>query len=264
MDANVKRQLDLRLAKGEISKEEYLSISQTVAQNAHSEPFSLSSLVSKVKGALFDKYQMVVPSDDTPLMVNDEFCLYSAGLVYKGRQVLYSQIISLGYQAKQEFVNGSLTAYDAKLWILPSAGGSISVSASLTHMGFGKIAQKKVKCAENAYLFLRQITFQQRLSWNLRELETKGYIDLSGPGQDVKLYRQGYIRKGDLSINLREAHQKNLIQFGTSGLFSMSPTTVIFGQSGTTFLSRRIVVGLWIDNDVLRLIILWLAGAYPT
>jgi hypothetical protein len=123
------------------------------------------------------------------------------------------------------------------------------------------------------------MTFQQRLQWNLNELETKGYIglrfdlsepgsfsgslllaglayigliDSSGPGQSVKLYRDGYIQKGDTRINVREAYQKNMIQFGSSGLLRQNPNRVVFGNTG-------IGGELWIDHDVIKSIILWLA-----
>jgi hypothetical protein len=42
---------------------------QTLTQHTADESFSLSSLFSKAKAALFDEFQMVVPTDDAPLMV---------------------------------------------------------------------------------------------------------------------------------------------------------------------------------------------------
>jgi hypothetical protein len=46
MDPDVKRQLDLRLARGDISKQEYLSTLQTLTQ--HSQETSLGALLTKV------------------------------------------------------------------------------------------------------------------------------------------------------------------------------------------------------------------------
>jgi hypothetical protein len=256
MDADVKRQIDLRLAKGEISKEEYLSALHTLTQNAGDGQFSLSSLLSKAKEFLAPAaYQIVIPTDESPLVVNDEFCLYSSFFVNSGRQVSYSEIIALACAGRKEYVNGALTTYSLTFRIWLNSGDSIYVSASKEPFKNAR----NVMLAENAFQFLSKITFTQRLQRKLRQFETQGFIFLGGLEQDVRLFPNGDIQQGDLRINLREAHRKNMVRFGTNAIVWKDPNTVVIGESGTTMFSRRIVFSLRADRDVESALILGLA-----
>jgi hypothetical protein len=264
MDPEVKRQLDLRLARGEISNAEYVATLQTIRQ--HSQETPLSVVLSKVR-SVFEKYEMVTPTASSPLVVNGDLALYDCYLTYKGRCIRYDEITSLGYRASKSTTNGMLSAYSAEFYLLPSSGQCVSVSISMSEgrliaATFARAGEKPIKLLENAYLFLRDITAEQRLWWTMRDMKTKGFLDLSGKGQVVKLYPDGFIEKGNIRINLKEAHGRKLIQFGTSGWTWESPNTVVFRESHRIF-SPKIEVGLWVDYDVMKTVILWLAEGKP-
>ncbi len=258
MDSDVKRQLDLRFARGEISKKEYTSVLQTLRQN--DDGFSsLLSVFSKVKAALFEEYEAVVPTDDSPLMVSDELGLWGSHFIYKGRRFNYSAVRCIGYMGKKEYVNGVLQAYTGELHIWPSEE-ELRISACRS-FGLGKKREIPVKRLENAYVFLTRITFDQRLRRYLYFLERDGHIPF---GHGVQLQRDGCIQKGNLRISLKEAYRKDMIKFGSRGLFSEDPDTVIIGDTGISILDRRIKFFLWIDKDVVKSIMLGLAAANVT
>jgi len=250
MDPSVKKHLDQRLVKGEISKEEYLSLLSTLSQSANSGLSSLGSVLTSVKDALFTEYQMVTPTDESPLVVNNDFSIYGTFLQHSGTRVPFSQIYAIGYKSSQERINGTLTRYEATLRILSRAGEIIKVTANMTFHLITKIAVKQVKLLENAYIFLNSVTFEQRLARHLAEFKVAGFIVLSG--DDVRLYSNGDVQKGNLRINLTESNRKGFFQIGTSNLFAQDPDSVIIGANGISFLSTRINFQLDVDKDVVR------------
>ena len=76
---------------------------------------------------------------------------------------------------------------------------------------------------------------------------------------EVRLFRDGFIEKEGVRINLGQAHSKKMIKLGSSGFFHSSPSEFIFGLTGMSSLSQRITVKVWIDRDVVASIINHLA-----
>jgi len=276
MDQEVKRQLDLRLAKGEITRDEYSATLKALAEGdksaGGSSVFSMASWALKnlwqtrvedPYGEL--SYKNVEPTDEVPLIVNDELSLFSATLKFRQTTLRYSDIRSLYCDGLRKTVNGSLSAYNARLGILPPSGEWIKVFGEWKDKAFGDLrgheSVTKVKLVENAYCFLATLTFQQRMQRRLEEIVRNGYIDIckTKDKPEVRLFRDGFVEKEGMRINLKQAHSKKMIKLGSSSFFHSSPSEFIFGQTGMTVLSQRITVKVWIDRDVVASIISHLA-----
>jgi hypothetical protein len=270
MDSEVKRQLDLRLAKGEITKEEYLETLKALTEGDKSVGgSSVFSTASKAFNDWLNKdplgehsYKNVEPTDEVPLIVNDELSLFGSTLKFRQTTLRYSDIRSLYCDGLRQTVNNSLSTYYSQLGILPPSGEWIKVLGEWKPKVFGRSPTVlKVKLVENAYSFLAPLTFQQRMQRRLEEIARNGHLDIckTKGKPEVRLFRDGFIEKEGLRINLRQAHLEKMIQLGHSGFLHSSPSEFIFGKTGMSFLSERITVKVWIDRDVVASIISHLA-----
>jgi hypothetical protein len=270
MDQEVKRQLDLRLAKGEITREEYSETLKALMEGDKSVGgSSVFSTASKVFNDWLNKdplgehsYKNVEPTDEAPLIVNDELSLFSSTLKFRQTTLRYSDIRSLYYDGLRRTVNASLSYYCSQLGILPPSGKWIKVLGEWKPKMFGRQPTViKVKLVENACSFLAPLTFQQRMQRRLEEIVRNGFIDIckTKGKPEVRLFRDGFIEKEGVRINLSQAHSKKLIQLGSSGFLHSNPGAFVFGQTGMSVLSQRITVKVWIDRDVVASIISHLA-----
>jgi hypothetical protein len=272
MDSEVKRQLDLRLAKGEITKEVYSDTIKTLTDSDKSA--SSSSVFSKASGVFNNwlakqkdphgelGYRNVEPTDEAPLIVNDEFSLFGTTLKFRQTTLRYSDIRSLNFDGLRQTINQGLSIYWARLGILPPSGEWINVLGEWKHKAFFRPQDvTNVKRVENAYSFLAHLTFQQRLQRRLEEIVRNGYTDIckTQGKPEVRLFRDGFIEKEGLRINLIQAHSEKLINLGSSWFLQSNPDAFSFGQKGTTFFPQRITVKVWIDRDVVASIITHLA-----
>ena len=115
MDPEVKRQLDLRLAKGEISKEEYSDTLKTLTEG--NESAGGSSVFSKASGVFNNwlarqkdpygelSYKKVEPTDEAPLVVNDELSLFGTMLKFRQTTLRYTDIQSLNFDGFRQTIN---------------------------------------------------------------------------------------------------------------------------------------------------------------
>jgi hypothetical protein len=270
MDPEVKRQLDLRLAKGEITRQDYLATLKALTEGDKSA--APPSIFSMASGAFNDwltrdplgqySYRNVEPTDEAPLVVNDELSLFGTTLAFRQTTLRYSDIRSLAFDGLKHSVNGSLTTYYARLRILPPSGEWMKVLGEWKHKVFGRQPRvTQVKLVENAYSFLAPLTFQQRMQRRLEDIVRNGYTDIceTQGKPEVRLFRDGFIEKEGLRISLKQAHSNSMIRLGSSNFFHSSPDEFVFGQTGMTVLSKRITVKVWVDRDVVASIVTHLA-----
>ena len=271
MDPEVKRQLDLRLAKGEITREEYSDTLKALTEGDRS--VGSTSIFSNTIKRWLDKdplgehsYKNIEPTDEVPLVVNDELSLFGSTLKFRQTILRYSDIRSLSYDGLRSSTNGKLSHSWFRLGILSSSGDWIKVLGEWKPTFFLGIAPPtviKVKLVENACSFLAPLTFQQRMQLYLEEIVRNGYIDIckTQGKPEVRLYRDGFIEKEGLRISLSQAHSRNMIELGRSSYnyYSYKPGEFVFGQTGMSILSQRIIVKVWIDRDVATSIINHLA-----
>ena len=257
----------------EITRDEYSDTLKTLTEGDKS--VGGSSVFSKASGAFNDwftksgdpyeefSYKNVEPTDEVPLIVNDELSLFGATLKFRQTTLRYSDIRSLGFDSLRQTVNySSLTRYYASIYILQPSGEWLKVFGEWKPKAFGRSPTViKVKLVENAYCFLAPLTFQQRLQRRLDEMVRNGYTDISkSKGKpEVRLFRDGFIEKQGVRIRLSQAHSKKMIKLGSSSFVHSNPGEFIFGETGMTFLSQRITVKVWIDRDVVASIINHLA-----
>ena len=233
MDPEVKRQLDLRLAKGEITREEYSATLKALTEGDKSTDGS--SVFSKASG-VFNKwlaiqkdpygelsYKNVEPTDGAPLVVNDELSLFGTTFKFRQTSIRYTEIQSLSFDGFRQTINQGLSAYWARLGIMPASGEWITPFAEWKHRNdFADIRAitgrpnlvTKVKLVENACSFLAPLTFRQRMQYRLEQLIQNGYTDIckTRGKPEVRLYRDGFIEKEGVRINLIQAHSEKLIK----------------------------------------------------
>jgi hypothetical protein len=174
MDPEVKRQLDLRLAKGEISKQEYFDTLKTLTEGDKNAGGSI--VFSKASGWLAiqmdphgeSSYKNVEPTDAAPLVVNDELSLFGTVLKFRQTTLRYTDIRSLSFDGFRQTINQGLSTYWARLGILPPSGEWIKAFGEFKKTGhfddikrlFGRRESlvTNVKLVENAYYFLAPLT----------------------------------------------------------------------------------------------------------
>lgn len=257
MDAEVKKHLDLRLAKGEITQDEYHSLHRTLrGENLRTEngvtDRSLAFL-RHCKERYWGAGEMIVPTDEHPLDVDGDLFLFGQHLAHKGLKFRYSEIESVSYKAVSQSVNLIPTSKSTSFSIQFKGGHSISCGSSTVFVRGGK--SKRI---ENAYAFLRQITFRERMVACIHLLESQGFIEVG----KVRIYPNGDVEKGDTRINLRQSRLNKSFFIGTKGAYgSRNPDEVLVGQKGTSIFATRIRFQLRKDKDVLKALLEWLASS---
>jgi hypothetical protein len=83
MDKDVVKELELRLVRGEIGRDEYLAIKETLTGNDDGSKNAVS-LIARAKGLFSGPDQMPDPTDEYPLVVGD-LALFRAHLTYAPR-----------------------------------------------------------------------------------------------------------------------------------------------------------------------------------
>jgi hypothetical protein len=258
IDREVQRELDLRLAKGEITKEEYLSIQNTISSSPEAAAPLRSALrstlasVSRLKDQVFGSNEFANPKNDEPLVVNSEMVLYGDYLEFKNSKIYYSEIESVWYHAYRHVVNYVPIRISTCVVARLPTGREISASASSMVM-----TGKKNKLVQNAYAVLSSRTFEKRLQRYLDPLESMGVIDFGG----VRLYRNGDIEKDGLRLNLKEARKKKALAIGTWAVGEEDPDNIIIGEKGLSCFSRRIRfnVAYSHDKDLIKALLKWLS-----
>lgn len=264
MDETVKRELDLRLAKGEILIDEYNSIIKHI--NGSDKPNVTSDkvkspantgLTSKQK-ALLGLYDNISPSTHNPYEVTKELFLFESQLSYKGTFYNYNSIMSLKFTSSKSTIN-FISSSKSLLEIIFDNNEKISVrSASMIIEG------KKFHSITTAYIFLSKLTFELRLEKIFNRLDRNGFIDRDG----VRIFKNSTIQQGNTLINLKTAKNNNCIQFGStidcrpsflSGWYIYQPNKIIIGETGTKFYSKRINFDSVTDKDIIHNLISQLA-----
>lgn len=281
MDPSVKKALDLRLARGEISEIEYRSLLKTIStshedsnEGVVSALIRIGSNATKAIDKLLigtDKVDYALlkrsPTNDEPFKALNNFYVYGDYLIYKDDRVAYDQVVGI-----------SFSAVESKTGTMSGMPLGMSCKSKLT-IGFGDEGQRveintksgsyfdsKSQFIRKAYDFIREKTFRQRMARYLAQLEQPGFIAIDG----AKLYRNGDVEKGSTRISLHAARQNNMIQRGTSygGLWTAisglqisgtKPNEMIVGENGTGFFARRVKFEVDRDHDVLFSIIEHLA-----
>lgn len=259
MAESAKEILDLRFAKGEISEADYRRMLNALQSTAASGS-KMGALFNSVKTGMKDHLdnqpflaEMKQPqplaalTDEVPFEVTDELSLYKKYLIFKGRKVVYSDITSLEYVGDSDTLNGLNTSV-YRLDIVAPGSGAIHVKSMTMLIG----RTQKGKRIGEAYRYLSQATFKQRMAVHVKAMEEVGYTMIEG----VRVYPNGDVVQGSTKANVMEAAKKNCLLLGTqyrswSGKNSSTdPNEIIIGNGGTSIFSSRVKFTLTKDKDV--------------
>jgi hypothetical protein len=200
IDAKAKKELDLRLAKGEINREEYLAVYRLL-EGDDSNPGSFlqrtaNQLVS-LRDLISEPRRMIYPTDLAPYEVTEELVLYGAHLNYQGAEYPYTAIANVSYTARSQYFNFVPMIHIATVWVNLKGGGTVIVSSNSTIVK-GRAHNRIL----NAYEFIRAVTFKERLERYTGNLETQGYCQHG----DTKIYLSGDVERNGIRVNVKLVH----------------------------------------------------------
>ncbi len=244
MDEQVKKALDLRLASGEITIEEYRA-TLTAIQNG----------VTKVSGSEPATNGRSVEQEEARLVltVNKDLSLFGSFLVYKGARHSYSTITSLTYSRSVSRTNLIPTSNRSYLCIGLENDQAISYSTE-TVLRRGELS----KLFEKAYAFLQPITFQSRLNRIAYKLAQKRSIILPSL-EDVTLFPNGDVEtKKGTRLNLKDSKTNNGLIIGTYCSGWVSPDEIVIRERKSRW-AKTISFTIFGDQDVWKALISWLA-----
>lgn len=251
MDEQVKKALDLRLASGEITIEEYRAtldaIQNSVTKASGSEPAPNGRSVEQDEARLI-------------LTVNKDLSLFGSFLVYKGTRHSYSTITSLSYGRSVTKINVIFPYGDNSTFFIQIENGPSIFLFTMNTLRRGKQA----KLLEQAYAFLQPITFQSRLNRIAHKLAQKGSILVSDKPK-VTLFPNGDVEtENGIRLNLKDSKKNNGLSVGAYYRGSWIPWSetapndiVIRERNGSG--AKSIIFTLPGDEDVLKALISWLA-----
>jgi hypothetical protein len=256
IDPQAKKILDLRLAKGEITRDDYLAACHAMAQTSET-PASPSMLkgalasIAAAKDRIHESRKTICPTRAEPYHVDADLQLFPTHLRYAGQDHPYTQIEAVSYSARSDSLNLVPISHDARLWIQLKGGKSIFATSSTV-----LFRTKTFNRILNAHDFLSKVTFNQRLQPYLSEIEAKGFCSAGG----ARICRNGDVEQDGLRANLKVAHKNDGISFSRFGNNPLGNYHVItITTEERNLLSRKkIRLKLLHDFDVVRALILWL------
>ena len=235
MDSEVKRVIDLRLARGEISKAEYDELTKVLLTAA----------------------PIIPPSELLVALAEDGLRLFSDHLTIKEHRFSYSDVLEL------EFTKYKNTANFIPICRHTAVGfrvvnGPRFYAGELTRFSKGK----RAPIIETAYAILRDKSAPSRLAYYLQQVRSNQGLQLGG----IKVSRNGDIENKDTRLNLRRARLSGSISWGivrSYGLINFGGRTVETNPYGVTIEEhspkRRLEFSIQYDYDVIRDVLIMLA-----
>lgn len=234
MDAEIKRTIDLRLAKGEINQSEYASLVQQLSNASGSPPDADTSVLIEVSRSL---------------------SIYATYLTHDKRVFQLNQIAGLSYSTYRQVVNFVPVTIMSSLTIYLSDGSKVSADSNSA-----LFRTKKGKRIEEAYVYLRGVTHQRRLNDYLSKFDDLGYIDING----ARIFRDGSVHKDELVLSIQECNSAGTFWIGAeSGIgraTAYDPNQVILQDPSCKSMNkRRILFYIDRDYDVIERLLMHLA-----
>jgi hypothetical protein len=252
VDPEAKRNLDVRLAKGEITKDDYLSLHQLLNTEPSKQPFLAKTVesVSAMKERFIESRKRINPTNTQPYEVSKNLLLFDDRLEARGVQYPYQKIKTISYKAFTRSTNLIPTYHLANIWINLEGGEIVSENMSSTLLK-GKMFNRIL----NAYDFLTSITFRYRLAPYLSNLETNGYCEHF----ETKIYRNGDVEHGGARVNVKLARKNKGLTFGLESDDLSNYTVITINESGGIFSSKKTKLKLSSNQDIIKYLLLWLS-----
>jgi hypothetical protein len=252
IDPDAKRNLDIRLAKGEISKQEYLSLCKLLNAESPKDSLIAKAVESAIsfKNQISESRKRINPTDLEPYRVTEKLVLYGDQLESNGVKHPYAKIKTILYKAFSQSINLIPTYHLANIWINLEGGRIVSESMSST-----LLKGKKFNRILNAYDCLTAVTFKQRLEPYVRSLEAHGYCEHG----ETKIYRNGDVEANAVRVNLKVARKNKGLAFGSGSDTLANYDVITINETGGIFSQKKLKLKLSSDQDVVKNILLWLS-----
>ena len=259
IDPEVKKQLDLRLASGEICEEEYAKLLTKITEatsNKTNEKQSLKNsiwqhIVSK-HDSIFGSNKFKVPSNNDPLHVTKDLIIYGTFIVFEQEKIHLKNIHSLTYDYSSITVNLLPVNKTIYLTINLIDGRTISINSS------SMIRTKTGKLIQNAYAYLTKATFKTRMQHYINEINQKGFFECD----NAKIYFDGTIEKDNLKLNLKIAKKSGVIGLGTQCGWSdrtINRKAILVSETNDGFFAKKIIIDPVVNTDVVHALIGYIA-----
>lgn len=260
IDPEVKKQLDLRLASGEICEEEYTKlltkISETISNKSNEIQRTKNCIWQKIVSkhdSVFGSNKFKTPSNDDPLRITKDFTVFGTFIVFKQEQIPIGNIHTLTYDYSSITVN--LLPVHKMIYLIINLidGREISVDSSSI------IRTKTGKLIQNAYSYLTRVTFETRMQHYIREINQKGFFECD----NAKIYFDGTIEKDNLRLNLRVAKKQGVIGRGVQSGWSnktINQKAIMVSETNDGFFAKKIIIDPVANTDVVHALIKHIAN----
>ena len=233
--------LKKRLAKGEISIGEYNELSSILANDIRQKASTPTINESSFQ--------------DKPVILIDEKNWFgNATFAHQGNIHHIEEIIALRSRQQTQTLNfapSHLAGFDLTL----------NVGSVLNYFAMSIFVKtNKVNILNEAYDFIRKITFTQRVNQYLRQIEDKGSFQY----HDYFIYGNGEIKHKNKMVNIAESALQNNVEFGRKSSVNLSsyytPDEIwIFNKIPGKFFKQHILIKTKENRDVIYAILIKLA-----
>jgi len=252
IDPEVKKLLDLRLARGDISQEQYLSLRATILESKPAQPSPAES-----------RQFRDVPSDNKPdgdFTVDGDLLVQQSGVTYSGSTFSFSRVTGLMYLAELNSIRVGVSSipsfYRTTLTLVLDEKIIVAKKAE------SRFTRKKRHFVlDKAHVYLSKMTFEFRLTRLVNALRAQGSVDLPTE-PPTRLFTSGDVVQKDLRTNLRESAEKQQVEFGASQYLyaAYDPDVVKIRIDGPSLFPKTIKFTLRMNRDVIMPLITHLMG----
>lgn len=293
IDAEAKRHLDIRLAKGEISKEEYASLRNLIAGTTETpnECFHVEATPPvvaespEVAGERFGSEtaqtatkSSQVPSE--PLLARAAHSIESLrNLVsesrksisptnshpYKVTEAMLLHGDHIEYHAvRHPYSTVTSTSYRAYHYMLNFVYNhwetrvliSCGGSDRVQASAFSMLIKSKThNRILNAYSFINWVTFAQRIEPYFMSLTKLGYCEYD----TVRMYANGDVIKDGVKVNLKVARKNNGLKFSSESNDELNYEVVKINETGKLLSPKKLSFCLGYNQDVAKSMLIWLS-----
>jgi hypothetical protein len=248
MDSDVKKALDLRLARGEISEADYLRLQSRLADSTVAKPLH--------------------GIEERPLLsLDNELLIFSDHLVVAGRRKNYADVISVSGGGSTFTLNAMPVTKQSSITIKFIDGSSYYQDEDRTVFG-----SSRHKIIRSAVASLRKATFSHRYVHAASRLEKIGQMEIGfqllgglivPKIHPVMLTKEGVILGKDISLELRRCRREGVLELGIERANTTDPSAVYASYAKSLMeLGRRQALKFNVveDTDVSLGLIRSLAG----
>jgi hypothetical protein len=188
--------------------------------------------------------------DDQLVRIDEKNWFGHEAFAHSGSVYAVADIRSLRYEAANSTYNFIPMSHGATMWFVLSDGDELRFNYTST-----LVAGRKVKNTAEAFNYIAQRTFQQRLRKYVLLLETQGWFEYHG----CRITAEGDVVRGKTRINLADAALAGRVELGryswTPRFQYYTPDEFWAYEPGKKWFPKSVRVDLKEDRDAVLAIV---------